>query len=218
MNNRTTLFIVDDHQLVIDGIISMLEHDPSWEVVGYANTGEEALKKIPLIRPDVVLMDLEMPHINGLEATEKLLHLMPDLKIIILTLHHEKAIAQKLIKLGALGFILKNAPREEFMYGLNAVRKGMKFYSSQLTESALEITPLSVKKNTNVKLLVLLSDREREVLTLIAEGASSKQIADKLHLSVSTVDTHRKSLLRKLQVHNTAELIRLAITEGLIDS
>jgi DNA-binding NarL/FixJ family response regulator len=218
MNTKATLFIVDDHQLVIDGILSMLHDDPEWEVIGYANTGEEAIKKIPLLRPDVVLMDLEMPGMNGFQATQKLLALVNDIKIVILTLHHEKVIAQKLIKLGACGYMLKSGSRQEFLHGLNAVRQGIKYYSPQLTEAALEINSLEIKKETNVKLLALLSEREREVLQFVAEGASSKEMATRLNLSAATVETHRKSLLKKLNARNSAELIRLAITEGLIEN
>ncbi len=214
--NKGTLYLVDDHQLVIDGIISMLEGNGQWEVIGYANTGEEALKKIPILLPDIVLMDLEMPRMNGLQCTEKLLTKHPHLKIVILTFHHEKALVQKMVKMGIAGYIMKNAPRQEFLTGLQLVQRGNKFYSSQLTESVLEVSPLPVKE-PNVKLLALLSQREREVLQLIAEGKSSKEIGQRLHLSPGTVETHRKNLLKKLNVRNSAELISLAITEGLLN-
>ncbi len=216
MDTLCTLFIVDDHQLVIDGIISMTEQSADWEVIGYANDGEEAVKKVPILKPDIVLMDLEMPRLNGLQATEKILKVVPDQRIVILTLHHEKPIVQKLIKLGAWGYILKNAPRQEFLQGLDMVRQGSKFYSSQLTESVLEVSSMEVKKETNVKMLSLLSDRERDVLRLVAEGVSSKEMADQLHLSPRTIETYRKSLLKKLDARNSADLIRIAIREGLI--
>ncbi len=215
--NRGTLYLVDDHQLVIDGIISLTEGSGEWEVIGYANSGEEALQKIPILKPDIILMDLEMPRMNGLQCTEKLLAQNPGYKIVILTFHHEKALVQKMVKMGIAGFILKNAPRQEFLTGLQMVKKGHKFYSSQLTESMLEVSPLTAKKEPNVKLLALLSPREREVLRLIAEGISSKEMADKLHLSPGTVETHRKNLLKKLNARNSAELIRMALTEGLLD-
>lgn len=215
--NKGTLYLVDDHQLVIDGIISLVESSGEWQVIGCANSGEEALQKIPILRPDIILMDLEMPHMNGLQCTEKLLALNPNYKIVILTFHHEKALVQKMVKMGVAGYMVKNAPRQEFLTGLQMVKQGAKFYSSHLTESMLEVTPLTVKKESSVKLLALLSQREREVLRLIAEGISSKEIAEKLHLSPGTVETHRKNLLRKLNARNSAELIRMAITEGLLE-
>ncbi len=213
---KGTLYLVDDHQLVIDGIIALVEGSGEWEVLGYANSGEEALQKIPILKPDIILMDLEMPRMNGLQCTEKLLGLNPDAKVVILTFHHEKALVQKMVKLGAVGYIMKNAPRHEFLTGLQLVMQGTKFYSSQLTESMLEVTQLTVKKEPNVRLLALLSQREREVLQLIAEGLSTKEIGEKLHLASATVETHRKNLLRKLNARNSAELIRMAITEGLL--
>ncbi len=215
---KTTLFIADDHQLVIDGIISIIEGGGEWEVIGYANDGEEAVKTIPLLKPDIVLMDLEMPRLNGLQATEKLLKLIPEQKVVILTLHYEKSIIQKMVKLGAWGYILKNAPRHEFLTGLEMVRQGSKFYSSQLTESVLDVSSLEVKNETNVKMLSLLSNRERDILRLVAEGVSSKEMADQLNLSPRTIETYRKSLLKKLDARNSADLIRIAIREGLIEA
>ncbi len=212
----TTLYIVDDHQLLIDGIKSMVAGNTEWEVIGYANNGQEAVTKVPILKPDIVLMDLDMPVMNGMLATEKLLQLNPKLKIIIITLHHEKPILEKLIKLGAAGYMLKDTPKEEFIRGLEMVISGNKFYSSLLTESILNVSSLEVKKETNVKLLCLLSDREREVLEHVAEGTSTKEVADMLNLSPKTVETYRKNLLNKLDARNTAHLIRIAIKEGLI--
>jgi two-component system, NarL family, nitrate/nitrite response regulator NarL len=213
----TTLYIVDDHQLLIDGIQSMVEGNADWEMVGYANDGDEAVRIIPVIKPDIVLMDLDMPVMNGMLATEKLLKINPDIKIIIITLHHEKPILEKLIKLGVAGYMLKDTPKDEFIRGLEMVKNGHKFYSSLLTESILNVSPLVTRKETNVKLLCLLSDREREVLELVAEGISTKEMAETLHLSPKTVETYRKNLLHKLNARNTAHLIRIAIQEGLIE-
>ncbi|QOI97445.1 MAG: response regulator transcription factor [Flammeovirgaceae bacterium] len=214
---KGTLYLVDDHQLVIDGIIALVEGSGEWKVIGYANSGEEALRKIPILKPDIILMDLEMPRMNGLQCTEKLLAHNPQAKVVILTFHQEKALVQKMVKMGVSGYIMKNAPRQEFLTGLQLVRQGGKFYSSQLTESMLEVNPLAVRKESNIKLLALLSQREREVLKLIAEGISSKSIAEKLNLSPATVETHRKNLLKKLNARNSAALIRMALTEGLLD-
>lgn len=213
---KSSLYIVDDHQLLIDGIKSMVADNEEWEVVGYANDGEEAVRKIPILKPDIILMDLDMPIMNGMLATEKLLKINPALKIVIITLHHEKAILEKLIKLGAAGYMLKDTPKEEFIKGLEMVRSGNKFYSCMLTESILEVSTLKTSKEPNVKLVCLLSDREREVLELVAEGISTKEMADTLNLSPKTVETYRKNLLSKLDARNTAHLIRIAIKEGLI--
>jgi two-component system, NarL family, nitrate/nitrite response regulator NarL len=215
--DKTTLYIVDDHQLLIDGITSMLASNSEWEVIGYANDGQEAVTKVPILKPDIVLMDLDMPIMNGMIATEKLLKIDSNIKIVIITLHHEKAILKRLIKLGASGYMLKDTPKEEFIKGLELVSSGSNFYSSHLTESILNISSLEVKKETNVKLLCLLSDREREVLALVAEGLSTKEMADKINLSPKTVESYRKNLLQKLEARNTAHLIRIALKEGILD-
>lgn len=213
----TSLFIVDDHQLLIDGIKSMIADNDHWHVLGFANDGEEALRTIPILKPDIVLMDLDMPVMNGMQAMEKLLKINPKLKIVIITLHFEKPIVEKLIKMGAAGYMLKDTPKDEFLRGLEIIKNGHKFYSSLVTESILEVNPLAVKKESNVKLLALLSEREREVLSLVAEGTSTKEIAEALFLSPKTVESYRKNLLSKLNARNTAHLIRIAIKEGLID-
>lgn len=208
---------MDDHRLLIDGIRLMMQDNEEWEVIGYAKNGAEAVQKIPILRPDIILMDLDMPVMNGIMATEKLLKINPQFKIVIITLHHEKPILEKLIKMGAAGYMLKDSPKEEFLRGLEIVRSGNRFYSSMLTESLLNVSSLNVKKETNVKLLCLLSDREREVLKLLADGQSTNEMAGNLHLSPKTVESYRKNLLQKLNARNSAHLIRIALLEGLID-
>jgi DNA-binding NarL/FixJ family response regulator len=216
MPAKTSLFIADDHQLIIDGITAMLHTASDWEIIGTANDGQAALKNILLLKPDVVLLDLDMPLQNGLQVAEQVLKQTPEQKIVILTLHYEKPIVQKLIKLGVRGYLLKNTSRDEFLEGLNMVRQGHRFYSSQLLESMLDVSTVAIQKESNVKLLSLLNEREQQILKLIAEGISSKEIGDKLHLSPATVETYRKTLLKKLNARNAADLIRLAIQEGLI--
>ena len=213
----TSLYIVDDHQLLIDGIKSMVEVNTDWEVIGYANNGQDAINIIPILKPDIILMDLDMPVMNGLMSTEKLLKINPLFKIVVITLHHEKPILEKLIKIGASGYMLKDTPKEEFIKGLEIVRNGNRFYSSNLTESILNISSLQAKNETNVKLLCLLSDREREVLEYVAQGSSTKEMANELNLSPKTVESYRKNLLQKLEARNTAHLISIAIKEGLIE-
>ncbi len=216
MPDRHTIFIVDDHQLIVDGLTSIIELDDELELVGYANNGEDAVTRIPILKPDMVLMDLDMPRVNGLRATELLLKEMPALKVVILTLHHERSIVEKAMKTGASGYILKNAPRNEFIQGIKMVLRGTKYYSSSLTETLLVTSPLEVQPEANVKLMALLNEREIEILRMIAEGASSKEMADTLHLSPQTIDSYRKSMLKKLNAKNAADLIRIAIKEGLI--
>ncbi|MEQ8473118.1 MAG: response regulator transcription factor [Marinoscillum sp.] len=215
--NTKTIFIADDHQLIIDGISNMIAKIPDLELIGYANNGEEALKKIQILKPDLVLMDLDMPKLNGLQATEILLKADHPPKVIILTLHHEKPIVSKLMNMGVSGYILKNTSQEEFIQGIQMVLNGSKFYSSQLTESIVSASSLTLSRESNVRLLSLLNDRERSILKLLAEGASSKIMAAELHLSEKTIESYRKALLKKLDAKNAADLIRISIKEGLID-
>lgn len=216
MSHRHTIFIVDDHQLIVDGLTSIIELEDDLELIGYANNGEDALTRIPILKPELVLMDLDMPRINGLRATELLLKEVPGLKVVILTLHHERSVVEKAMKTGAAGYILKNAPRNEFVQGIKMVLKGTKYYSSSLTETLLSSSPLEVKPEANVRLMSLLNEREIDILRKIAEGASSKEMADALHLSPQTIDSYRKSMLKKLNAKNAADLIRIALQEGLI--
>ena len=209
--------MVDDHQLIIDGITSFLKDDPEWDLIGYANDGEEAVRKIPTLRPDMVLMDLDMPKMNGLMASEKILKEIPYLKIVILTLHYERAIVEKLIKMGISGYILKNSPREELIKGLEMIRSGTKFYSSMVMESVLEVSSIASSKETNVKMMALLSEREREVLDHIAQGRSTREMSESMNLSPKTLETYRKNLLDKLGARNSADLIRIAIKNGLLE-
>ena len=215
-DTRHTLFIVDDHRMIIDGIRGMIKDHEQWQIIGDAQDGEEALSRIPILKPDLVVLDLDMPKYNGLQVCEKLLQSNPDQKIVILTLHFEKPIIEKLLKLGVSGYILKNAPMQEFLQGIQMVMTGTQFYSSQLTESMLSISSLSPNPETNVKLLSTLTERERDILLAIAEGSSSKTMAEQLNLSVKTIESYRKNLIQKLKAKNTADLIRIGIKEGFI--
>lgn len=211
-----SIYIVDDHQLIVDGLISIIELDDALELAGYSNDGEDALRRVPILQPSLVLMDLDMPKMNGLQTCEALLKQIPELKVVILTLHHEKSIVERAIRAGAAGYILKSAPRNEFLQGLKIVLNGGKFYSSGLTENLVISSPLDAPTQPNVKLMSLLNEREADILQLLAEGASSKEIGENLNLSPQTIESYRKLLLKKLGAKNAADLIRIALKEGLI--
>lgn len=214
---KRSIFITDDHQIVIDGLASLLEKQPDLIFAGYANDGEEAIKKISILQPDLVIMDLNMPKVNGLKASESLLREHPHLKIVILSLIYDKRIVDKLVKLGVAGYALKNTPANELLEGIRMVLKGSRFYSGSLTESLFSSDALEVSRESNVRLLALLNERELQLLKKLASGFSSKEISEMLHLSPQTVDSYRKTLLRKLEAKNVADLIRIALKEGLIE-
>ncbi|MEL6131902.1 MAG: response regulator transcription factor [Bacteroidota bacterium] len=210
------IVLVDDHVLFSEGLEEMLTLAGKAEVMARLPNGLRAVEEIPKLSPDLVLMDLDMPIMDGLTATKALLAKVPDLSVIILSMHSEKAVVQKAMQVGAKGFILKNSSRTEFLHGIEAVLSGTRFYSSLLTEHLIQPEKVQIQPQTSIKLLSTLSEREIEILRLLAEGLTSKEIGEQLFLSPQTIDSHRKSLLKKLDARNVAGLVRIAFREGLI--
>ncbi len=215
MNKR--IVIVDDHQLFAAGLQQMLEEEEGFEIVAKLQNGLAAVEQVPALAPDMLLMDLDMPIMDGLSALKNLRPKLPDLPIMILSMHSEKAVVQKVMQEGAQGFMLKNSSKQEFLQGIGSVLNGGRFYSSLLTESLLAPEQVKITPAASVRLLSTLSDREIEVLKLLAEGNTSKEIAEQLFLSSQTIDSHRKTLLKKLEARNVADLVRIAFREGLVD-
>ncbi|MFK7772901.1 MAG: response regulator [Saprospiraceae bacterium] len=218
MNRKIKLLLVDDHQIVIDGLKLLLEVHPNFEIIGSANNGKLALEMIKILQPDIVLMDIDMPIMNGIIAAQKSIGLFPKVKIIILSLHFEKPIIQKMLELGVSGYLLKNADYKEVIQAIEIVEKGKQYFSSEVTTALLSKTNLnfSPQKNENsAGKLALLSEREIEILKLLAEGFSSKEISEQLFLSARTVETHRFNLMKKLEIKKLAHLIRFAVRCGM---
>lgn len=209
----TRIIICDDHQLVIDGLKSLINGVDGIEVISTANNGVEVLEQIKLLKVDLVLMDIDMPVLDGIEATKRIKKEYPELKVIILTMHDEKSIIQMLMDIGADGYILKNSAQEELLHGIQNVKKGNKHFSPDVTMALLRNDPVEAQK----KLREELTEREVEILKLIAEGLSNKEIGEKLFISHRTVDTHRTNLMKKIEVNNIAGLIRYAIKNALVD-
>ncbi len=207
------VIVVDDHQLVINGFTKLLT-DKGVEVVATFTQPREALIQIPILKPDVVLTDLDMPGLNGAELIEQVRKKEPGQKFIMLTMHLNQQIVKKMLGIKVDGYLSKNAHPEELFQAVEAVANGRTYYSTDVTQSLVfngnEIT------HQNPMLTLALSEREREVLTLIAEGESTKSIADKLHISTGTVETHRRSIMSKLDVSNMAGMVRIAVQEGLV--
>jgi len=213
---KKKIILVDDHELFTEGLRQMIEEEEDLSVIATFTNGLAAVEKVPGLAPDLLLMDLDMPIMDGLSASKALRAKVPEIPIVILSMHHEKAVVQKLVKEGVKGYILKNSPRKEFIQGIRSVMGGIKFYSSLLTEGLIEPQQVASQPKTSMKMLALLSEREIEVLKLLAEGHTSKEIGERLFISSQTVDSYRKSLLRKLDSKNVAGLIRIAFREGLI--
>ena len=208
------LLICDDHQLVVDGFKNLLESHPNVELVGSADNGQRAVEIAENISLDLILMDIDMPIMNGVEATRELKKQHENLKIIIISMHGEKAMIKKMMEIGADGYLLKNSTQEELFSAINKVANGGKFFSEEVTMSLLK----DAEKSSNGSSVALaeLSEREIEILRWIAEGLSNKQIGEKLFISHRTVDTHRTNIMKKLEVNNIAGLIRIALKNNLV--
>lgn len=217
---KTKILIVDDHQLVIDGLSAIVKELKEYEIVGKASNGKEAVSLAEMLSPNLVLMDIDMPIMNGLEACRRIKTNYPQIAVLILTMHNEPSLIRKVMEIGADGYVLKNADREEFYNALCSIAKGKKYFSAEVTESLLQTegkTKSNFSIDNNTLLLAKLTERELDVLKLIAEGFSNKEIGEHLFISHRTVDTHRTNLMKKLDAHNVAALIKFAIKNGLVE-
>ena len=212
---RIKLLLVDDHPIVLDGIKSHLCAQPDFEVVGDAANGQEALRKAKLTLPDVILMDINMPHVNGLEAMASLRRQVPKAKILILTMHDSREYIAQVVRSGARGYLLKDSAPAELVAAIKAVHAGEVYFSPSISRVLLEEITDSNGRHNGVPARQTLTEREREVLSLISEGLLNKQIADRLGIGVRTIETHRERIMRKLDIHTVAGLTKYAIARGM---
>lgn len=203
---KAGIFIVDDHHMVIEGIRSLLQHEKDVEWLGHATTAASCLAFLKQQQPDIILMDVNLPDISGIDLCKEVKHLYPAVIILGLSTFNQQAIIRNMMDNGAAGYVLKNATKEELMDAISTVLKGDTYFSY---EAALSL------KNSDAG-SPIITRREKEVLQLIAEGLTNAEIAEKLFISIPTVNTHRKSLLEKFDVKNTATLIGKAIRIGLL--
>jgi len=212
--NRIKVLLVDDHQIIVDGLKSLLNNSENIIVAGEANNGHEALRIIDNLKIDIVLMDIDMPVMNGIDTLKEIRRRGLDLKVIILSMHNETGMIKSLTALGAQGYLLKSSSHEELVTAICKVAGGQRFYSTDVTLTLLN------KPNTFVQEVSQpteqLTGRETEILKFIAEGFSNKEIGSKLFISHRTVDTHRTNLMKKLNVGNIAGLISYAIKNGIV--
>lgn len=209
--------LVDDHQLVIDGIRKLLESEEGIEIVATANDGVRAVELFEMIPADVIMMDIDMPIMNGMDAARNILQKNPETGIVFLSMHEEAAVIRKVMELGAKGYLLKTTDRDELLEAVRKVAGGGRFFSAEATLNLANNTGSS-PENKDTELLAQLTEREMEILRLIAEGYSNKEIGDKLFISHRTVDTHRTNLARKIDAKNIAGLIRFAVRAGIVES
>lgn len=208
---KTKVLLVDDHKILRDGLKNIIKSVVSFEVVAEANDGREAIKLCSEIQPDLVLMDVSMAGLNGIDASTQILKNNPEIKIIALSMHSTKQFVTGMFKAGAWGYLLKDCASEELITALKTVASGKKYLSQQI--SGIILNEYLTGQTDNLE--NTLSDREREVLQLIAEGKSVKEIAEILILSAKTIEAHRKNTMDKLNIHTIPELTKYAIRLGL---
>jgi DNA-binding NarL/FixJ family response regulator len=212
-SKKIRVLVVDDHPVVRRGLVTYLAERPHLMVVGEAADGEEALRKTAELHPDIVLADINMPRMDGLQVTEELRRTAPDVHVVILSVHNKPEYVQRVMKAGARGYVLKDTAPDELVRVLESVHAGNVVYSPQVAQTALNRLVVSGGASPNAS---WISQREREVLVMIAGGQSNKAIATKLGVSVRTIETHRERIMRKLNLHSVAALTRFAIAQGLV--
>ncbi len=208
------ILMADNHKLFIDGLGSLLERRPGMEVVGAARDGLTAVRLAAELKPNLILMDISMPELNGIEAARKVLQELPAVKIIMVSMHADRRYVIESLRAGAKGYLLKDSASEELLDAIERVSAGEVYLSGKMSGEIIQ-DYLRFTETGEAGAFSLLSPREREVLQLLAEGFSTKEIAGRLSVSVKTIETHRKQIMDKVDLHSVAELTKYAIREGL---
>jgi DNA-binding NarL/FixJ family response regulator len=216
---RITVLLAEDHMIVREGFRKMLELEDAFEIVGEAPDGRKAVALAKKFHPDVVLMDIAMPQLNGLEAARQILKAVPTIKVLMLSAHSDDAYVKKATEIGAVGFLLKQTSAHEVCRAIREVQSGKTFFSPAISRRQDRIHPLTPDREGGFsKKAVPLTSREMEVLQLIAEGKANKETAAELGIGIKTVEKHREHIMQKLDIHDTAGLTRYAISAGIIEN
>ena len=211
-SKKTRILLADDHAVVRNGFRRILSAEADMEVVGEAANGQEALDRAAELQPDVVVMDVTMPELNGIEATRRLMESSPRTRVLALSMHKDGVYVREILRAGARGYLLKDSGESDLLAAVRAVARGEGYLSPAVSDAVLNDYRRHVTDPVD-----LLTSREREVLQLIAEGKTNKEVATHLNLSVYTVEAHRGRIMEKLNLHSTGELVRFALRNGLID-
>jgi DNA-binding NarL/FixJ family response regulator len=210
------ILLSDDHNILRDGMRLLLERQTGFVVVGEASDGRETLELVQNHQPDVVVMDIAMPNMNGIEATRRIVEKHPSMGVVILSMHYDESYVIRSLKAGARAYLLKDAVKSELIAAIHAVVEGRSFFSPKISRILQEDYVQALGRKGADDSYELLTDREREILQLVAEGKTNKEIANTLSLSTYTVDTHRTHILQKLNLHSIPEVILYAVRKGII--
>ncbi len=213
---KINVLLADDHKLLRQGLIKLLEEDPEIVVCGEASDGREAIQKVESLNPEIVIMDIAMPNLNGLEALKQIRKKYPQIKVLILSMHKNEEYVLQSFKAGASGFILKDSAATEVFEAIKIINKGEPYLSPKISKIILHDLVKTPKKSDEISLYELLTSREREVFQLLAEGKKNIEIGKTLFISVKTVETHRAHIFEKLHLNNFTDLVKYAIKIGVI--
>jgi len=209
------ILIADDHEVARRGVRALLENHPGWEVCGEAADGREAVSAASRLKPDLVLLDIGMPSLNGLDATRQILDAAPATRVLILTMHDSEQVVREVLAAGALGFLLKSDAGQDLVAAVEALQYGRTFFTTRVAQLVLEGYLHPGAENAH-SFRSVLTPREREVIQLLAEGRTTKEVATTLNLSVKTAETHRTNLMRKLDLHSVVDLTLYAVRNGIV--
>ena len=215
-DKKINIFIADDHNLVRQGIVALLKDRNIFTIVGEASDGVQAVRMVKELKPDIILMDISMPSLNGLEATYQIKRDMPEAKILILTQHENEEYVLQIIRAGASGYVLKNSVSDDLVNGILALEKGERFFSPSISKLIFDGYITKIKGQETKKENPELTHREREVIQLLAEGESNQKVAEKLFISVRTAEFHRANIMHKLNLRDIAGLVKYALQKGII--
>jgi DNA-binding NarL/FixJ family response regulator len=207
------IVIVDDHAVVRRGVRALLESQPGWEVSAEGTTGREAVELVKRLRPHIVVMDLSLPELNGLEATRQIVKESPETEVLVLTMHHSEQLARDVLQAGARGYVLKSDADQSLIAAVESLRRHKPFLTSKVTEFVLEGY---MRGDTRDVLGENVTPREREIIQLLAEGNSNKEVASALGISVKTIEAHRANIMRKLHLRSISDLVRYAIRNKIV--
>jgi len=217
--NTLRILIADDHDLMRRGLKSVLEARPGWTICGEAHTGREAVTKTEQLRPDIVVLDISMPELNGIEAARQILQASPNTEILILSVHYSDQLIREILEAGVRGYVVKSDSDRDLVVAVEALANHKPFFTPRATE--LILSNFSNKGGSSGRMLQFVGDRltsrEREIVHLLSEGRTSREVASALSISVKTAETHRSNIMRKLEMHSVSELVRYAVRNQIIE-